>query len=106
MADTDPIVVNFTIADPALIAGVVFARDLYNALLPDVQDKNADGSPKVDADNKPVYVAPKPGALGSAEYIMFVGSRAIQSYARQKIAADFEASQQKAQAAALADAGL
>jgi hypothetical protein len=108
------IVVSLTISNPALIAGVEFARAAYNASLPEVQDTyKADiqlldaagkpavdeagapilsakaGDPMVDANGAPVYITPKPGTLSNEEYIIFVGTSAVKSYAQQKVQSDF-----------------
>lgn len=88
---SDPITISLTISDPVLIAGVEYARDLYNAALPEVQATNDDGTPKTDANGAPVYVSPKPGALDSAGYVTHVGAMAVRSYAAQKAEADFQA---------------
>lgn len=63
--------VSLTVTDPVLIAGIEFARDLYNAGMSETQA--AEGK----------------SALTSEEYVTFVGREAVKSYARQKIEYDF-----------------
>jgi hypothetical protein len=63
------------IPDPAKLAGITFAREAYNAALPEEY---------VEVEGARVAVTPKPGTLATdAEYVQFVMDKAAESYARQ-----------------------
>lgn len=87
---SEVITVELSVTNPALIAGIRHAMGLYNASLPNVQDKNEDDTPKVDENGNPVFIEPKPGTLDEHGYIMFVAVSAVKSYARQKVLHDFD----------------
>jgi hypothetical protein len=62
----DPIKVLFSVEDPRLIAGIEYARDLYNASACPVAQRTSENPCK---------------PLSSEDYIFFVARSAIESYA-------------------------
>lgn len=72
----DEINVELSITDPRLIAGLEYARDLYNASLPPLTPAST------DAEGNAVPEVPAVG-LTSEEYILFVAGSAVESYAQQ-----------------------
>jgi len=91
MSKNNPIVVSLEITDQVLCDGVTFAMNLRNAGLPvEVQAKNEDGSPKVDEDGHPVMIANPERIESESDYVRFVGTQTVKSYAQQKVRADFD----------------
>lgn len=81
------IIVNLEITDPVLIAGVTYAMGLYNESLP---EQVIDPSGATDTDGNPVMIANPARFADPADYVRWVGTQAVKSYARQKAQADFD----------------
>lgn len=91
MTDIADVVISMTISNQLIKDGIVYAMNLRNSSLPEtVQDKNPDGSPKVDEEGKPVMVANPELITDPSTYVTWVGTNACKSYARQKIENDFQ----------------
>jgi len=76
-AFADPIKVTLFVDDPRLVAGVEYARDLYN------KTTCPEGSSKILLTVNPPIEKEVCKPLTSEEYILFVAKSAVESYATQ-----------------------
>ena len=80
------IIISIEITDPVLIADVEHAMNLYNATLPEQID-----SGEKDGEGNAIMIANPARFADPADYVRWVGTQAIKSYARKKARADYDA---------------